>query len=285
MIESEMDPLQIPKERIRKNSPVPLEILPDNESLIARFANDLFNEYLAAKAAGRERVVFILPVGPVGQYEILADRCNRERISLRDLVVINMDEYLTPDGRDFIARNDPLSFRRHMEDHFYGQLNSQLAPSPEHRIFPDPHNLSLVPSVLERFGGCDACFGGVGITGHIAFNDPPEPGEKMTLEEFKALPTRIVRLSRETRMINSVTTSRGNIDRIPEWAVTVGMKEILESRKVRIYMNRTWQSAIVRKILYGPITPAVPASLLREHADVRFVLTDEVGELPEPELR
>jgi glucosamine-6-phosphate deaminase len=119
----------------------------------------------------------------------------------------------------------------------------------------------------------------------VAFNDPPEPGEKITLEEFRNLPTRVVRLSRETRLINSVTACRGNIDRIPELAVTVGMKEILESRKVRIYLNRLWQSAIVRKILYGPVTLAVPGSLLQNHPEVRFVLTDYVAELPEPELK
>jgi glucosamine-6-phosphate deaminase len=86
-------------------------------------------------------------------------------------------------------------------------------------------------------------------------------------------------------LINSVTSCRGNIDRIPELAITVGMKEILESRKVRLYLNRTWQSAIVRKILYGPITAAVPGSLLQDHPDVRFVLTAYVADLPEPELK
>jgi glucosamine-6-phosphate deaminase len=280
-----MDPLRIPKERLGKGAHIPFEVLPDNGALVARFADDLFHEYLSAKAAGREKVVFILPVGPVGQYEILADRCNREQVSLRDLVVINMDEYLTPDGRDFIPLADPLSFRRHMEEHFYRRLNSQLAPPPEHRIFPHPLDLSRVPETISRLGGCDGCFGGVGITGHVAFNDPPEPGEKISLEEFRNLPTRVVRLSRETRLINSVTACRGNIDRIPPLAVTVGMKEILESRKVRLYLNRLWQSAIVRKILHGPVTASVPGSLLQEHPDVRFVLADYVAEIPEPELK
>jgi glucosamine-6-phosphate deaminase len=279
-----MDPLQIPKGLLARSARISFEVLPDNGSLIARFAADLFQEYLSAKAAGREKVVFILPVGPVGQYEILADRCNREKVSLRDLVAINMDEYLTPDGRDFIPLTDPLSFRRHMEEHFYRRLNSQLAPPAEHRVFPHPLDLSRVPQLIAGFGGCDACFGGVGITGHVAFNDPPEPGEQTPLEEFRNLPTRVVRLSRETRLINSVTTCRGNIDRIPELAVTVGIKEILESRKVRLYLNRTWQSAIVRKILHGPVTPSVPGSLLQNHPDVRFVLADYVTALPEPEL-
>jgi glucosamine-6-phosphate deaminase len=284
-VEKSMDDRKAPKKFVGENSSIPLEILSDNDALIRRLADDLLGEYLAAKAAGREKVVFIVPVGPVGQYDLLAERCNREKVSLRDLVVVNMDEYLSPDGRDFIPLSDPLSFRRHMEDHFYTPLNPQLAPPPEHRIFPHPLNPAFIPDIIFRFGGCDACFGGIGITGHLAFNDPPEPGEKVTLAEFKARPTRVVRLSRETRLINSVTTSRGNIDRIPELAVTVGMKEILDCRKVRIYMNRTWQAAILRKILCGPITPAVPASLLREHPDVRFVITDYVAEAPEPRLK
>jgi glucosamine-6-phosphate deaminase len=280
-----MDPLKIAKDRLGKDSPIPVEILLDNDSLIARFADDLLQEYLAAKAAGREKVLFILPVGPVGQYDLLADRCNRENISLRDLVAINMDEYLAADGLDFIPLNDPLSFRRHMDEHFYGRLNSRLAPPADQRVFPHPLALSRIPEIIARSGGCDVCFGGMGITGHVAFNDPPERGEEISPHEFRNLPTRVVRLSRETRLINSVTACRGNLDRIPPLAVTVGMKEILESRRVRLYLNRTWQSAIIRKVLYGPVTPAVPASFLQHHADVRFLLTDDVADLPEPELK
>ena len=262
-----------------------MEILPDDDALIRRFANDLHSEYSSAKQRGRDKVVFIVPVGPVGQYDLWAERCNRTRISLRDLVLINMDEYLTPDCRDVIPINDPLSFRRHMADHFYGRLDPELVPPPDQRVFPHPQDVSEIPRVIERLGGCDVCFGGVGITGHVAFNDPPEPSEQVSLEQFGALPTRVVRLSRETRLINAVTTSRGNIDRIPGCAVSVGMKEILESQKVRIYLNRPWQSAIIRKILHGPITPAVPASLLQHHRDVRFVAVEYVAELPEPRLQ
>ena len=101
----------------------------------------------------------------------------------------------------------------------------------------------------------------------------------------RALPTRVVRLSRETLTINAVTAARGNIDRIPKLAVTVGMKEILEARKIRVFMNRPWQCAVVRKLLHGPVTAACPASLLQRHPDVRVTVTREVAELPEPTLR
>jgi glucosamine-6-phosphate deaminase len=196
-----------------------------------------------------------------------------------------MDEYLTPDGTSWISASDPLSFRRHMDECFYTLLDPSLAPPENQRLFPDPRDIGAIPNAVQRCGGVDVCFGGIGITGHVAFNDPPEPGESITLEAFRERPTRVVRLSRETLVINAVNASRGNLDRIPKLAVTVGMKEILESRRVRIYMNREWQCAIVRKILHGPVTAEVPASFLQHHRDVHFTIAEHVTLLPEPELR
>ena len=63
------------------------------------------------------------------------------------------------------------------------------------------------------------------------------------------------------------------------------MREILESRQIRLYLNRDWQSAIVRKLLHGPVTTAVPASLIQRHPDALLTLTSEVAKLPEPGLR
>jgi len=267
-------------------SPVGFDVVPDDASLTARFARTLMDEYAAAKAAGRARVVFIVPVGPVGQFELWADHCNATRTSLADAVIINMDEYLTGEHGGFIAKSDPLSFRAHMDRAFYGRLDAELlAPPEDARVFPDPRTPEALGELIDRLGGVDVCFGGVGITGHLAFNDPPEPDAEMDAATFAALPTRVVRLSRETRLINAVTAARGNIDRIPEYAVTVGMREILASRKVRIFMNRLWQCAVVRKLLHGPVTASVPASLLQRHTNAHVTATEAVTLLPEPELR
>ena len=280
-----VDPLAVPEAELGRGASIPLEVVADPAALVERFAADLLAEYLAARRAGRAKIVFIVPVGPVGQFDALARRANAERVSLRDLVVINMDEYLTADGRDWIPDTDALSFRRHMAAHFYGLLDPGLAPPADQRIFPHPADLGAVERAIARWGGVDVCFAGVGITGHLAFNEPPEPGETVSLEDARRLPTRVVRLSRETRVVNALNAARGNLDRIPALAVTVGMREILESRRVRVYMNREWQSAIVRKLLHGPVTAAVPASLLQEHPDVRLTIVAHVGRLPEPELR
>ncbi len=285
MDDADLAALGVAEDALGEGSSISLTVVADGPELTQRFAADLLNEYRAARAAGRDKVVFILPVGPVGQYDLLARRCNESGESLGDLVAINMDEYLSPDGRALIAMDDALSFRRHMVDHFYDLLDPPLRPPAEQRIFPAPEEPEAVQRAIDRWGGVDVCFGGVGITGHVAFNDPPEPGEDTTLEEFRTLPTRVVRLSRETRLINAVTACRGNIDRIPRLAITVGMKEILESRKVRLYLNRPWHNAIVRKALHGPVTQRVPVSILQQHPDCHVTITTRVAALPEPRLR
>jgi glucosamine-6-phosphate deaminase len=276
--------LRVPAERLGAGSGCRCEVVPDAEALTRHFAASMIDEFRAAKVRGRERVVFIVPVGPVGQFERFAQLANEARLQLGDLVLVNMDEYLTPEGA-WIPLDDPLSFRAHMERALWSRLDPALAPPVEHRHFPDPFDTAATDRLIERCGGVDVAYGGVGITGHLAFNDPPEPGESLDIESFAALPTRVVALNRETRTINSVTATRGNIDRIPRTAVTVGMKEILAARRIRLYLNRFWQCAIVRKFLHGPVTAAVPASLVRRHPDVAVTMTAEVTQSPEPVLR
>jgi glucosamine-6-phosphate deaminase len=208
---------------------------------------------------------------------------NEERISCRDAVFIGMDEYLTDDDQ-WVPEDHVLSFRAYLNRKFYDLLDPALAPPPEHRVFPDPRDLGAVPRLIAARGGVDVCCGGIGITGHVAFNEPPEPGEAMSVEAFAALPTRILALTRETRTINSVTVG-GEISIIPRRAVTVGMKEILGARRLRLYCNRSWQSAVARRVLHGPITPACPASLIRTHPDATLTVAAYVAAPPDVRLR
>jgi len=235
-----------------------------------------------ARRDGRNATL-IIPVGPVDQFPVLANMINRQRLDWRDVMLINMDEYLTEDDR-WVDIDHPLSFRGFMNRKFYDLVDPKLAPRPENRVFPDPTNPGAVQERIDQRGGVDVCFGGIGINGHMAFNEPPEPGESMSVEEFAALPTRALSLSRETRTINSVTVG-GEISVIPTRAVTVGMKEILASRRLRFYCNRPWQRAVVRRVLHGPLTPACPASFLRTHTDAELVVADYVAEPPDIRLR
>lgn len=276
------DYLGISAEQLGKGTPVKVTIRGDMADTASHMADAMLQVIRQAQAEGRPATL-IVPVGPVDQFPVLAQRLNDQHCDCREVVFINMDEYLTDDDR-WIRLDHPLSFRSYMNRKFYDLLDPKLVPRPENRVFPDPSDPTAIGQLIEQRGQVDACFGGIGINGHIAFNEPPEPGEKVSIEEFAALPTRILDLTRETRTINSVTVG-GEIGIIPWRAITVGMFEILRSKKLRFYCNRPWQRAVVRRVLHGPITAACPASLLRTHPDAELTIADFVAEPPEIRLR
>jgi len=277
-----MDVTTIPADRLGEGTPIRTEVLESDQDLYHDMARTMLNMVRENDELGRP-TVFIVPVGPVGQYRRMARICNLERISLENLVCFNMDEYLTEDG-DWLPIDHPLSFRGHMKRSFLDLMDPELAPPPESIIFPDPHEPEAVPRRIEELGGVDICYGGIGINGHMAFNEPPEPGEEMSAEEFAELPTRVLELSRETRTINSVTVADGNIELIPRMAVTVGMKECLGAREIRLYANRPWQRAIIRRVLHGPVTAKVPCSLVQRHANASLTMTEFVAQPPRRRL-
>ncbi len=274
--------LRIAPDEIGRGTPVRVRVCGDAAGVAQDMAQAMWRVITEARADGRAATL-IVPVGPVDQFPILARRINEWRTDCREVMFLNMDEYLTDDDA-WIDRGHPLSFRAYMDRCFYDFLDPELAPRPEHRVFPDPGDLAAVGRLIARRGGVDACFGGIGINGHLAFNEPPEPGESCTALEFADRPTRVLSLSRETRTINAVTVG-GEIAVIPRRAVTVGMREILAARRLRLYANRPWQRAVVRRVLHGPITPACPASLVRRHPDAELTLADYVAELPDIQLR
>jgi glucosamine-6-phosphate deaminase len=276
------DYLRVSREDLGTGQPVKLRIVDDLHAVAQDMAERMLEEIQAGQRHGKGATL-IVPVGPVDQFPILARLLNEQGVSCRDTVFINMDEYLT-DGDQWIGEAHPLSFRAYMKRYFYDLLDPSLAPTVQNRICPDPLNPGAVGALIKFRGGVDACFGGIGINGHLAFNEPPEPGETLPVDEFAALPTRVLGLSRETRTINSVTVG-GEVSVIPQRAVTVGMKEILGSRRLRFYCNRVWQSGVVRRALHGPLTSQFPASLLRLHKDAVLTVAEYVAARPEIRLR
>jgi glucosamine-6-phosphate deaminase len=276
------DYLSVPAEQLGCGTPVKVRRVADMDAIAHDMAEAMFEVVAAARNEDRPGTL-IVPVGPVDQFPVLAQRINQRRDDWRDVMLINMDEYLTDDDR-WVEIGHPLSFRGYMQRKFYDLIDPALAPRPENRLFPDPADCAAIGRLIQQRGGVDACFGGVGINGHIAFNEPPEPEEMVSVAEFAARPTRALNLTRETRTINSVTVG-GEISVIPHRAVTVGMKEILGSRQLRFYCNRPWQRAVVRRLLHGPVTATCPASLLRTHGDAQLTLADYVAEVPDIRLR
>jgi len=276
------DYLNVPADELGHDTPVRVQTSGQMAETACHMASAMLTEIQQAAEDGRAATL-IIPVGPVDQFPVLADLINQQRCDCRQVVLINMDEYLTEEDR-WVDSKHPLSFCGYMNRKFYDLIDPALAPAAENRVFPDPQQPERIGQLIDQRGGVDACFGGIGINGHMAFNEPPEPGTSMTVEQFAALPTRVLDLSRETRTINSVTVG-GEIAVIPRRAITVGMKEILDSRRLRFYCNRQWQSAVARRVLHGPITAACPASLMRTHHDATLTVADYVAAPPDIRLR
>lgn len=223
-----------------------------------------------------ERTVMIVPVGPTDQYPILAEMVNRLGVSLKNVHFFNMDEYLLS-PTEIIPKNDRLSFHRRMEDEFYSRVDPALVMPPEQRHFPLPGHEGEFDALLESLGGADLCLGGLGINGHVAFNEAAEADDPITADEFAALPTRVLSISRETRTINAYGYQRGDLRGMPELCVTVGMKQILSSKKIYIALNRPWQNGPFKHALHLAETPTLPATLLRRNKNLVFCTTAQIA--------
>lgn len=221
--------------------------------------------------------VLIVPVGPTDQYPILAELVNQLNISLHHVHFFNMDEYLiTP--TEPIAPDHYMSFHARMNSEFYSRVRPDLIMPESQRHFPEPGHEQEYDDMIAALGGAEVCFGGLGINGHIAFNEAAEADDPITAEEFAALGTRVLPITRETRTINAYGYQRGDLRGMPEWCITVGMKQILASRRVYIVLNRDWQHGIAKHVFNDKPQAQIPATLLQNHPNVLFVTSHAIGD-------
>lgn len=253
---------QISPEDLGLEGKIPLKKLGDSGEVFYELALEMIEEITKNNQQKKPTVLFC-PVGPVGQYPIFVRLVNQRKISLKDCYFINMDEYLD-EHMAWISTTHALSFRGFMGREVYGKILPELLMPPSQRIFPDPNNLANVAEVIRSVGGVDLALGGIGINGHLAFN---EPQPALSKEAFAQLTTRVLPISRETLVANAIGDLGGAIDAMPTHCVTIGMKEILGARKVRLGVFRDWHRAVVRQALYDEVGSHFPATLLQEHPD------------------
>ncbi|MCD7784762.1 MAG: glucosamine-6-phosphate isomerase [Oscillospiraceae bacterium] len=268
----------ITKENIEKNAKIQIQKMnPESgdDGVYRALAIDMIDTIDDNEDLDKPTVI-ILPVGPVGQYKYFVDEVNEDNISLKNCWFINMDEYLN-DNNTYIDINSPLSFRGFMEREVYSKIKPWLLMPEEQRIFPDPANPERVDLLLKELGGADICIGGIGLNGHIAFN---EPMPKLNPKKYMALTTRIVELSPETKIANGIPKLNGAVDMMPKKAITLGMKSILASKKIRLGVFRDWHKAVLRHAAFGEVSTSFPVTLLQNHPDSIIYSTDFAAELP-----
>ncbi len=269
----------IPENQLGVGSGIKLSVCDTEHDLYWRMAIEVLETIQENNAKG-EDTIMIVPYGPLGPYSRLVYLVNKYRISLKRCTFINMDEYLTEDGQ-YLDKSDPLSFRGGMDRIFYSQIDEELNVLPENRHFPVPGEEWRVAELIKKAGKLDMAWGGVGINGHFAFNEP----EDVSAEEFLERPTRVLAISRETKTINAFMNCGGDLDGIPNQCITVGMKECFSARKVRMCMPRDWNAGALRKVLHGEQTAKVPCSLFNRHPDAVVYAARVALQSPIPEIR
>jgi glucosamine-6-phosphate deaminase len=254
-----------------------LLVLNEPADVYKAFAEDIATEIKRANQLG-QGLSLILPIGPIAQYPILAEICNRERISFKNVFISLMDEYLDWQGRP-IPLAHPLSFQTVFEN-FLNSLDQELRPSRSQWIVPDPFEIDRVEKFFESKGGVDVCYGGVGVHGHIAFNEPPVSRYgRISVQDFAASKTRVVVLAPETFVINALRGTGGDFENFPTLAVTIGMELILSSKRIRLFCDGgTRQQEAIYQFTHGEVDVSYPVSLLINHKDVRLT-ADELSAL------
>ncbi|MDL2232279.1 glucosamine-6-phosphate isomerase [Ruminococcaceae bacterium OttesenSCG-928-L11] len=263
------------KEQLLDSPKIPLSVYEDGEAVFRLLAEEMAAEIRAHNKSG-DTTVLICPVGPVGQYPHFVRLVNEESISLRNTWFINMDEYLD-DNEQWIDASHKLSFRGFMNREVYGKITPALLPPEEQRVFPDPGNPGYIPELIRRLGGVDLVVGGVGINGHVAFN---EPQPDLTAEQFRLLETRALSIAEETRATNCIGDLNGAIEDMPRRCVTVGFREIYEARRICLGCFRDWHRAVVRRACHGEVSTGFPVTLLQEHPNATIHVPEAVAVLP-----
>ncbi len=262
------------KDELLKAPKIPLFCMEENAQVFKQMAEQMAEEIEVNNQAGKHTVM-ICPVGPVGQYPYFVDLVNEKNISLKDVWFINMDEYLD-DDKQWVSKDHPLSFRGFMDRTVYTKIKPELVMPESQRVFPDPQNITYIPELIEKLGGVDICFGGIGINGHVAFN---EADASLGKEEFLAQKTRVLPISPETRAANAIGDFNGALEDMPHYCVTIGIYEIAHARKIRLGCFRNWHRAVVRRAAYGEPTAEFPVSLLQDHPDITLTFTEFVAAL------
>lgn len=262
------------KEQLLAAPKMKLVCMKDNSMVFQQMAEQMVEAIEEHNGQGK-KTVFICPVGPVGQYPYFVDMVNEKNISLKDVWFINMDEYLD-DDKQWVPKDHPLSFRGFMDRVVYGKIKPELLMPEEQRVFPDPNRVGYIPELIERLGGVDIAFGGIGINGHVAFN---EADGSLSKEEFLAQKTRVLEISPETRAANAIGDFNGALEDMPHYCVTIGIYEIAHARKIRLGCFRNWHRAVVRRAGYGEATSEFPVTLLQNHPDITLTFTDYVAAL------
>ncbi len=212
-------------------------------------------DIIASQVKSKPESILGLATGssPLGTYKYLAE--NKE-LDFSKVTSINLDEYVGLTG------DNDQSYRYFMNTNLFSKINIRK----EYTFVPNgcaedvEKECREYDERIEKLGGIDIQLLGIGLDGHIGFN---EPDDVFTKE------THLVDLDPST--IEANARFFASKDDVPKKAITMGMGGIMTAKKVLLIANGKNKEEIVKKAFFGPITPKIPASILQLHPDVTVI--------------
>lgn len=199
---------------------------------------------------------------PIGIYRELVAAYRKGAVSFKQVTTFNLDEYVG------LPKGHPESYRSFMERHLFHQVDLQ----PERAHVPDGNAEDLEAEcrhyneLLDQAKQIDLQILGLGLNGHIGFNEP---------NHSLISGTHVVKLNDSTRQANARFFS--SIDEVPTHALTMGVGTILKAKTILLVVRGAEKAEMVHRALTGPIQTEVPASLLQTHPNVVVLMDQDAG--------
>ncbi|WP_130861477.1 glucosamine-6-phosphate deaminase [Bacilliculturomica massiliensis] len=214
--------------------------------------------FLSAQVILKENCVLGLATGStvLGIYEQLIQWYNKGDIDFSAVSTVNLDEYAG------LSSEDPNSYGYYMNTNLFRHINID----PRRCHLPDGTAADLTAECLhyeeliQQLGGIDMQLLGLGENGHIGFNEPHQSFAQMT---------HVVELSESTRAANARFFS--SEEDVPKQAVTMGVKRIMQARRILLCVSGQRKARILKEVLFGPVIPAIPGSILQMHPRLTVV--------------
>lgn len=193
---------------------------------------------------------------PIGTYQQLVEWYDKGDLDFAGVRAVCLDEYVG------VPAGAPHSFRYFLSSCLFDCVNIL----PQNVFVPDgmandlPAECARYDRLIESMGGIDLQLLGLGYNGHIGFNEPNSAFEKTA---------HCVRLAESTRRANARYFD--TMDLVPSQAITLGIKSIMQAKKILLIVSGEDKSYVLEQALFGPVTPRVPASILQLHPDVTVI--------------
>ena len=241
---------------------IPVKIYPDLKAGSKAVAKQIA-DFIREKQKKKEKCVLGLSTGstPKTLYAELVRMHKEEKLSFKNVIAFNLDQY-------YPISNDALqSYQRFMKVNLFNHIDidpkNTHIPNGEIRKEDIKEHCRQYEKMIEDAGGIELQILGIGINGHIGFN---EPGSSIHSK------TRLISLDNSTRIANAYEFA--NISEVPRLAITMGIGEILKAKKIILMAWGPSKAPVIKEAVEEDHTDHVPASLLQNHDDVTFFIDE-----------